>query len=207
MRNVRQAYRFLGGFNESLKDVVQLVMDEFAGLSYYHWTPRPFGILSRSMNPMSKSGWDALPYFNFSLLYLPDEAIARRFARQGDWMFEICVELDSDFAAHDGSASSAPLRFDAVEDAESMISLVAWRCDVAVGDGPNWYNTWINALEYGEVGTLNEAVISTGDKFTSYYVQENFEKLGSEKPIREFSKIARKEFLSELDVEPNSRFD
>lgn len=201
MLNVRRSYRFLSDFNESMKDIVQIVLDELPSLSYYHWTPIHHDLLTRSSDPIARWSWDALPLYNFALFYLPDRDKGKRMALPGDWMFEINVELDTVFENNNKNASPDSSRFAPAEEAESLISLVAWRCDATAGDGVNWYHAWRTQLEHGEPECLAKMEFGTGNHFSSLYVMEQFENLGNEESVRTLAHRARELFRAELGID------
>lgn len=197
MLNVRQSYRFLGAFNESLNDIIRIVQDEFAGLTYYHWTPK-YNLLTRRTDPSKKWVWDALPYYNFSLLYLPEGVESG--PSKGDWMLEVFVQLDCGFEEQIGSGAPDANSFSPVEQATSMMFLVAWRCEHVSGETQSWQRTWQQDLEYTDSNTKQVQEPNIGQVFSSVEIGEDFENLGDEQKIRSFAQRAKELFKSELGL-------
>ena len=202
MRNVRQAYRFLGDFNNRLQGVLQVLQDEFPSHSHCWWTPFPRdGFLSRKRTTafLKGSSLDSLPFRNFLILYSP---VSEPKARSNSWLLEVEVDLDVGFhvGSEDRDGWPDPNNHSPVCASESRIHLAAWRCDKVEGS-PSWKDAWDSQKPLDpECQHKKQRRAENGFEFSVVVDYEPLEKLGNREKVQQFAQRAKDHFRKELNL-------
>ncbi|MGN7802500.1 hypothetical protein ACTJKE_07165 [Ensifer sp. 22521] len=144
--DVRHAYRLLWDFQRRCLDTLKCVAQEFPELEFYQWQNNLAGTvpLARS-NLLDTWAWTFLPFYNISVLYTRSGE-GRAHPKVDDWLLEVRIVADTGWDLADQRIEPDPSRFVAVENTESKLSIMAFKCVGEVDPKSNWFHhVWGNA--------------------------------------------------------------
>ena len=199
MLNVRRAYRFLAEFTSRLQDIIKVMQDEFQ-LDYYRWEPYFNVVRSGRSSPVDRLSWAGFPLYNFNLLYLSSKSEQQ--LESDSWMLEIAIDLDDGVEKHDSGDLPDPTKFTPVDDVESGIYLIVYRCNHAASDSLDWYRAW-QGLDYVDPykpKKVQPMKDEKGNEFSTIFCYKKMEELGNKKNIQDFCRNAKGTFKDKLKV-------
>ena len=137
LTDVRKAYLLLHAYQKRLLDTCRSIGDrlgcDFYQTAYHGQRPPQAGT-----KPFQGFDWGMLPLYNFSLVFLPPNALADpNFTKANDWMLEVRVIADSTYIALDGEWKKEPSRAKDPKDGKTSLILYAFQSTKDLKR--NWY--------------------------------------------------------------------
>lgn len=144
--DVRHAYRLLADYQKRCLHMLTLIGQQFPETEFYNWTPSGLtAVPIARTDPRDFWGWNFLPLYRTSMLLVPRDG-GGSLPGIGDWLVEVRVITDTGWELPDRRIEPDASRFIPVEDADSKLSIMVFKCVDSVPHGQNWFHhVWGNA--------------------------------------------------------------
>lgn len=203
LTEVRYAYRFIWEFQQRILDTVRLISEQFDDLNFYQWSNYKELPISRTgTSPFNFVPEHFLPLYGASFLFTSSDP-ERAKLQQGNWMLEICVAPDT---AHLKSFL-AKLPFDPItsefgtpETTQSVVRLVAWKCDSEYTEGSTWFHDVWRSLDWPTLDSDGEIFSQLDGSIISVAMSANMSQLSDRQQIIDFSLETKELILSKLNL-------
>lgn len=203
LTEVRYAYRFICEFQQRILDTVRLISEQFDDRLFYQWSNYKASPVARTgTSPFNFAPEHFLPLYGASFLFTSSD-IERAKLQKGNWMLEICVAPDT---AHLKSYL-ADLPFDPVasefgtpETTQSIIRLVAWKCDSEYPGSSTWFQDVWRSLEWPPLDSDGEIFKQLDGSITSVAMSVNISQLADRQQIIDFSSEVKELMASKMDL-------
>ncbi|TCN30217.1 hypothetical protein [Sinorhizobium americanum] len=155
--DVRHAYRLLWDFQRRVLDTLKFVAQQFPEREFYQWQNNAVDAVPPARSdPTDYWAWSFLPLYHASVLYSRGGE-GRAHPKIGDWLLEVRIMADTGWDFHDNRIEPDPSRFTGVDDAESKLSIMVFKCIDEVSDKENWFHhVWGKATWPEDVGEVDD---------------------------------------------------
>ncbi len=195
LTEVRYAYRFIWEFQKRVLDTVRLISEQFDDRLFYQWSNYKASPVARTgTSPFNFAPEHFLPLYGSSFLFTSSDP-ERAKLQKGNWMLEICVAYQADLP-FDPAASE----FGTPETTQSIIRLIAWKCESEYSEGSTWLHDVWGSLDWPTLDSDGEIFTQLDGSIISVAISVNMSQLADRQQIIDFSSEAKNMILNRLNL-------
>ncbi|MCZ7861200.1 hypothetical protein O9X98_07240 [Agrobacterium salinitolerans] len=184
--------------------MLTLIGQQFPETDFYNWTPSDLAAVPVSRtDPRDFWGWTFLPLYRTSMLLVPRDG-GGALPRIGDWLVEVRVITDTGWEMQDRRIEPDASKFLSVEDADSKLSLMVFKCVGTVPQRQNWFHhVWGNASWPEDLEDADEdGLISMKEGILSAcQIDVPLQQMTSKEAVKAFCERAKQLISRKLDID------